>query len=347
MRFLLKAAITMAAACAITSPIAAQEASGDAPGTVSFRRGRYNISGTVRESGSDRPLENARVELIEFGAGVLASTVTSSNGNFAFSNVRSGSYALEFRAPGYETHREEMNFGSRPPVGIQISLRPSGESDRVPVGDTVSKRELLIPRRAREAMERGLNLMHEKSDYHGSIAQFQRAAREYPQYYEAYAQMGVAYMNLGDTAKSEEMLSTSIEMSGRAYPDALSILAAVYSTGQRYAEAEPLAREAVKLDPLSWQANHELARALHGLNREAEAEASGLQALAAEPNNLQTILLLANIHLRMPSYADLIRDLDTYLELAPDGPDAQQARQMREQVLERMANIQPRPTTAP
>jgi lipopolysaccharide biosynthesis regulator YciM len=347
MRFLRKAAIAIAAACAITSPIAAQEASGDAPGTVSFRRGRYNVSGTVRESGSNRQLESVRVELVEFGAGVLASTVTSSNGNFAFSNVRVGSYALEFRAAGYETHREEVNFGSRPPVGIQISLRPSGELDRVPVGDTVSKRELLIPRRAREAMERGLSLMHEKTDYQGSISQFQRALREYPQYYEAYAQMGAAYMSLGDMAKSEEMLSNSIEMSGRAYPDALFILAALYSGQQRYADAEPLAREAAKLNPLSWHANHELARALHGLDQEAEAETSALQALGAEPGNLQTILLLANIHLRMPNYPQLIRDLDTYLELAPDGPDAPQARQMREQVLERMANIQPRSTTPP
>jgi len=347
MRFLRKAAITIAAACAFTSPIAAQEASGDAPGTVSFRRGRYNVSGTVRESGTNRPLENARVELIAFGAGVVASGVTSSNGNFTFSNVRADSYSLEFRAVGYETHREELNFASRPPVGIQISLRPEGQSDRVPAGNMVSARELSIPRRAREAMERGLDLLHGKSDYRGSIPQFERAVREYPQYYEAYAQMGVAYMNLGEAAKSEQMVNTSIEMSGRAYPDALAILAAIYSAEQRYAEAEPLAREAVRLEPLSWQTNHELARALHGLNQEAEAEASALQALVVAPGNLQTILLLANIHLRMPSYADLIRDLDTYLELAPDGPDAQRARQMREQVLEHMANIQPRSTTAP
>ena len=347
MRFLLKAAITMAAACAITSPIAAQEASGDAPGTVSFRRGRYNISGTVRESGSNRPLENARVELIEFGAGVLASTVTGSNGNFAFSNVRSGSYALEFRAPGYETHREEMNFSSRPPVGIQISLRPEGQSDRVPAGNMVSARELSIPRRAREAMERGLSLLHGKSDFRGSLSQFQRAVREYPQYYEAYAQMGVAYMSLGDAAKSEQMLSTSIEMSERGYADALFTLAAVYTAQKRFTEAEPVARDAVRLAPDSWQAHHELARALQGLDQGPAAEASALEALRVQPGNPQTLLLLANIHLRTRNYAALIKVLDTYLELAPDGRDAEQARQMREQVLERMANIQPRPAAAP
>jgi len=57
MRFLRGAAIMMTVACAFSLPVAAQEASGDAPGTLSFRRGRYNVSGTVREFGTNRPLE--------------------------------------------------------------------------------------------------------------------------------------------------------------------------------------------------------------------------------------------------------------------------------------------------
>ena len=347
MRFLRGAAIMMTVACAFSLPVAAQEASGDAPGTLSFRRGRYNVSGTVRESGTNRPLESVRVELYVFGAGAVATTFTSSNGNFTFSNVRSGTYFLEVRAAGYEVLREELDFSSRPPVGIQLALRPTGDPDRVPVGDRVSKRELLIPRRAREAMERGLSLLHGKSDFRGSLSQFQRAVREYPQYYEAYAQMGVAYMNLGDTAKSEQMLSTSIDMSERGYADALFTLAAVYSAQKRFAEAEPVARDAVKLAPDSWQAHHELARALHGLDQGAAAETSALEALRMQPGNPQTLLLLANIHLRTRNYAALIKVLDTYLELAPEGRDAEQARQMRGQVLERMANIQPRPAAAP
>jgi Tfp pilus assembly protein PilF len=347
MRFLRSAAILTTVACAFSLPAAAQEASGDAPGTASFRRGRYNVSGTVRDAASDRPLESARVELYMFGAGVVATTFTSSNGNFTFSNVRNGTYSLELRAVGYEVLREELNFTSRPTIGLQLALRPTGDPDRVPVGDRVSKRELLIPRRAREAMERGLSLLHGKSDFRGSLSQFQRALREYPEYYEAYTQMGVAYMNLEDAAQSEKMLHTAIDMSEHGYADALFTLAAVYSGQKRFAEAEPLALEAVKLAPDSWQAHHELARALHGLDQGTAAEAGALQALRVEPDNQQTLLLLANIHLRMRNYTALIKDLDTYLEVAPDGRAAEQARQMRDQVLERMANIQPRTPTTP
>jgi len=346
MRFLRSAAILVTVACAFSLPLAAQIASSATGGAAPSRRGRYTVTGTVREAEGNRPLEAVQVDLYTLTAGAVASATTNSNGNFAFSDVPPGSYYLVVDEKGYEPLQEELNL-SRAPLGIQLSLRPAGLLDRVPVGDTVSKRQLLIPRRAREAMERGLSLLHGKSDYRGSLSQFQRAVREYPQYYEAYAQMGVAYMNLGDAAQSEKMLRTSIDMSERGYADALFTLASVYSGEKRFAEAEPVAREAVKLAPDSWQAHHELARALHGLDQGSSAEASALQALRVEPGNPQTLLLLANIHLRMRNYAALIKDLDTYLEVAPDGRDAEQARQMREQVLERMANIQPRPAAAP
>ena len=235
---------------------------------------------------------------------------------------------------GYARIREEINFSNRPPVGIQLSLKREARfpGEKVGSGPTVSLRELSIPRRAREAMERGLSLMHEKSDYPGSLAQFQRAVREYPQYYEAYMQMGVVYMKMGDTAKAEEMLRTSIDMSQRGYADPLFMLASVYSGQKRFADAETMARDAVTLNPNSGEAHQELARALHGLGQGPAAEASALDALRLQPDNPQIHLLLANIHLRMRNYAALIKDLDSYLELAPNGPDANQARQMREQI---------------
>ena len=347
MHFFRDAAIVVIVACAISLPVGAQVSASDAPGTLTSRRGRYNVNGTVRDAAGNRPIESARVELYTLTAGAIATSFTNSNGGFGFNDVPPGAYYLVVQAAGYDALREELNFGTRAPVGIQLALHPVGELDRVPLGDTVSTRELSIPRRAREAMDRGMSLLHGKSDYRGSLSHFQRAIREYPPYYEAYAQMGVAYMNLGETAQSEQMLRTSMEMSERQYADAFAFLAAMYSAQKRYAEAEPVAREAVTLDPRSWQAHHELAHALHGLDLGTAAEASALEAIRLDSGNPQTLLLLANIHLRMRNYTALLKDLDLYLALAPEGRDAAQARQMREQVLERMANIQPRPAAEP
>jgi tetratricopeptide (TPR) repeat protein len=131
-------------------------------------------------------------------------------------------------------------------------------------------------------------------------------------------------------------------MSRHKFADALFSLAWVYSAQKRFADAEPLAREAVTLNPDSPNAHIELARALHGLDRSADAEASALEAVRIQPDNPPTYLLLANIHLKLRNSTALIQDLDNYLRLAPNGPEADQARHMRAQVIERMDNIPPR-----
>ena len=50
----------------------------------------------------------------------------------------------------------------------------------------------------------------------------------------------------------------------------------MYSSQKRFTEAEPLAREAVKVNAGSWEANLELARSLYGLDQSEEAEASAV-----------------------------------------------------------------------
>ena len=56
----------------------------------------------------------------------------------------------------------------------------------------------------------------------------------------------------------------------------------------------------------------------------------------------RSYLVLANIHLRLRNSSALLDDLNKYLELRPKGPEADHARQMREQVLAGLANVQPR-----
>jgi Tfp pilus assembly protein PilF len=326
-------------ACAISLPAMAQLPSSMGSFGVG-RRGRYMISGTVRMADGSFPAGAVQVKLWSL-SGMTANTFTNSSGVFTFMDVPRGTYYLIVEERGYQRVQQEVNFTSHPAVDLQLLLRPLGPpSEKVGEGPTVSARELAIPRRAREAMQRGLELLRNKSDYKGSITEFQRAVHEYSDYYEAYTQMGIAYMRMGDPAMAEQMLNTSVVMSHRNYSDALFYLASLYTNQKRFADAEPLAHEAVTLDPISWEAHIELARALHGLGQSEQAEASALDAQRIQPDNPETYLVLANIHLKMAHYQALIDDLDKYLELQPNGPQADQARRMREQVYEALARRQ-------
>jgi tetratricopeptide (TPR) repeat protein len=271
----------------------------------------------------------------------LATAFTTGGGNFQFNNVRPGSYELIFDQTGYQDDRERLEVDG-PVLGMTVDLRRLS-SGGAPGGPTVSVRELSIPQKARDAMGKGMSLLYKKSDYPGSVKQFERAIQTYPDFYEAYAQMGLAYMKMKDAGQSEKALRKSLELSQEHYPDAFSLLAALFASAGRFADAEPLARKAVELDPGSWHAQSELAQALLALKRPDEAEKYARAAAQLEPNNPILPLLLADIHIQLRNDPALLEDLNGYLKLAPNGPYAAQVRQQREQVQRRMQNSKASP----
>jgi tetratricopeptide (TPR) repeat protein len=121
------------------------------------------------------------------------------------------------------------------------------------------------------------------------------------------------------------------------YADAYGALALLLCDEKRFEDAEPAARKAVELDADSWQASYELARALYGLNRLAEAEPVVQAAINLRPDDGALHLLSANIHQRLHNYTALIDDLNAYLKIDPNGEAAAQARQMRDQVQQSLA----------
>jgi Flp pilus assembly protein TadD len=302
----------------------------------------FTVSGAVTDAQTHARIAGVRVDLQALAGGSLASEFTGNNGSFEFTNVRSGSYQLIFEESGYQDTRESIDVEG-PVFGLNVSLRKLGAGAAAPGGPTVSVRELSIPEKARAAMNKGMSLLYQKSDYPGSIKQFQRAIQAYPDFYEAYAQIGVAYMKMKDPAESETALRKSIEVSKGNYSDGLYLLAALFSGEKRFSDAEPLARKAVAVDPDSWHAQSELAQALLGLQRADEAEKYAETAVMLEPENPTLRLLLADVHIALRNARALLDDLNAYLKLAPNGPSAEQARQQRDRIQQHLQNTQAAP----
>jgi tetratricopeptide (TPR) repeat protein len=292
----------------------------------------FTVSGVVWDAQSRLRIDGVRVDLRSFSGGTLATAITSGSGSFLFNNVGAGDYELVFEDVGYADARERVEVDG-PVFGLMVGLRRLGVPEGGAPGNklTVSVRELSIPRKAREAMSKA-QLLYQKSDYPGSIKQFQRAVDAYPNYYEALAQMGLAYLRMKDRAHAEQSLRKSIEVSQERYADAFSLLAAFFSSVRNFADAEEQARKAVELDPNSWHAQSELAQALLGLGRPAEAETYAQAAGRLQPDNPTIYLVLADIHIELRNNAALLEDLNGYLKLAPDGPYAAKARQQRDEL---------------
>jgi tetratricopeptide (TPR) repeat protein len=294
----------------------------------------------VRAEADMRPLNSVRVDL-KSGTGILVNTAyTRDDGGFEFLNLSSGEYFLEVELQGYEPYRESISLFNGPRTGFTVSLHKPVAVENINNSGQVSAHQLAAPRKARDYYDKGLNLFYDKSDYQGAIVQFERAIKEYPSYYEAYAQIGAAQIMLRDNNAAESTLRKSIEMSADQYADAFVPLAGLHNNMNRFSEAEDESRKGIALDASSWHGYYELARALTGLKQPQEAEKNALQAQNLRPDYPQIFLVLANIHIQERNYPALLQDLDSYLKISPTGPEADQARKTRDQLQAAMQKTQ-------
>jgi tetratricopeptide (TPR) repeat protein len=296
------------------------------------RHAGFSISGTIRDETSKQTMSGILVTLKQSGGVPLSTAYTRENGDFEFDGIDAGDYIVEVSVKDYEQSRQAISINGASRMGIPIFLGRRAKSMNPPMELSISAHQLSVPHKAHDEFEKGMALIYLKMDYRGAIAQFQLAIKDFPTYYEAYAEEGGAYSQLDEPALGEEALRKSVELSSGQYADALFNLAALLNDTKRFDEAEASARRGVTVDSSSWRGPFELARALTALKKNEEAEKTAEKSRDLMPDNPPVYLLLANIYIQKKDYSLLIRDLDEYLRLAPGSPEANQARKTREQV---------------
>ena len=195
--------------------------------------------------------------------------------------------------------------------------------------NVVSVRELSIPEKAQRDFDKGVELLVKK-DPAGCIPHFQRAVSEFPGYYEAYYEMGVADLKLWRIEDGEQMFRRANEFSGEQYAPSLLGLGALLGYREKFADAEKIIRKGLELDPSSWSGHYYLGWALYGLNRLEDSENSVREALRLKSDYAVALELLADIHSREKDYRALVNDMDRYLKLDSTSPTGIKARALRD-----------------
>jgi tetratricopeptide (TPR) repeat protein len=290
------------------------------------------LSGYIREDGSGHVIKSARIELQNSFGSPIANAYSDGNGAYEFDDLGGGDFYLLAQHEGYESFRQFVRPDGSGHVYVDVYLRVASSGSAPKSVNPVSEHQLSIPPKARELFEKGVQLVVEKSDYRGAVAQFTRAIEQYPSYYEAYAAMGLAQNKMGDTAAAEAALRKSIDLSAEKYPQAMIDLGSMFNGQKRFSEAEPLLRKVIALDASSWRGQFELASALGGQQHFKEAVTCASAARDLKPDNPQIYLLLYNLHIHTDDFPGALRDADGYLKLTPDGAMADRVRKMRVQL---------------
>jgi len=302
------------------------------PGKAQLRHHGFTIGGNIRDAADHRALENIQVNLKQPTGGTVSIQYSSSTGDFQFDGMPRGEYTIDIEVKDYEPVHQSVDISTNNEVGISINLVKSAKAVISTAQMSISAHQLSVPHRARDEYEKGMALIYVKSDYRAAIAQFQLAIKDFPSYYEAYSDEGMAYYQLQEMDGAEVAIRKSIELSQGQYADAQFNLAELLTDTKRYTEAETAARKGISVDKSSWRGPFELARALIRLNQIDEAEKNAQQSRDMMPDNPPVYLLLANVHIQKKDYPALLRDLDEYLRLAPSTPEADQARKTRDHV---------------
>jgi len=289
------------------------------------------LSGYIRDEASGHILGEARIELQNAMGTPISFAYSDGNGTYEFDDIPGDCY-VSVQHDGYESVREYIRPDGSGHVYKDILLRPASAAPGSKSVNPISQHELSVPSKAREFFAKGVQLIVDKSDYRGAVAEFARAIAKYPTYYEAYAAMGLAQNRMGDAAAAETALRKSIELSAEKYPQAMVDLAAMFNVQKRFSDAEPLLRKAIAVDASSWRGQFELAVALAGQHRFKEAVTSASAARDLKPENPSIYLLLYNLHIRTEDFPGALRDTESYLKLSPDGATADRVRRMQEQV---------------
>ena len=193
-----------------------------------------------------------------------------------------------------------------------------------------------MPKKARDLMYSGKQKIYYGKNLDGGLKDFQDAIAIAPDYYEAYYQIGMTYLELAKRDDAENNFRKSIELSKNTYGEPVIGMGTILLDKADNASGEKMIRRGLELSPNFWLGYYELGRACLAENQIAEAKKAGEQARSLMPNAAIIYRLLANVHMREKDYPALLEDIDAYLKIDPNSPAGAHAKEMRAEVIQKI-----------
>ena len=294
------------------------------------------ISGNVYYGDGNQAAAHVMVQLQDTAGETRLQDETNDSGGFEFQRLGGGTYTLMVDVQGYQRVAASLNLSYMPEKSVVIRLRALTGEKETAAASSVSAHELSMPEKARERISAGKKKLYAEKNAQGALEDFQSALAAAPGYYEACYQVGMAYLSLGRRDDAEASFRKSIELSGDRYSEPEVGLGTLMLDRRDFAQGEKAVRRGVELNPDYWLGQYELGRALLNLDRVAEALQAADQAKSLAPSAAIVYRLLSNIHLRQKDYPALLADIDSYIKLDPDSAAGIRAKQLREQVIQKL-----------
>lgn len=291
--------------------------------------GVNSIIGTVFAP-SGRPLERRiRIRISTMTRGDRSFT-TNENGNFAFRGLPSGSYTVfvdkEAEYKPFSTSVDVRQFRGGPAQIYTLNIRLEFK-DRAEVKPAVVSAEFLnVPKKALAHYNNAIELA-KKSDHLGAIEELKLALAEYPSFTFAFNELGVQYLKLIRLEDADKAFRSALKVDPDSFA-ALINLGIANVMMKRYGEAVPILRKALAKNEESAVGHYFLGQSLANLGLFDDAEKSLLTSLRLGGEDMKEAhRLLAIIYMSRGTKKQAAAELEAYLKVAPNAPDAEKLKE--------------------
>ncbi len=272
----------------------------------------------------------ANVSLLSSSGTPVAENVTDKDCDVYFANVAAGRYRVAVFGPGIENSQgERFDLDTRGRNDLEIAVKHAGTASKsgatTATQPLVAAVDLNIPEAARKEFDKASQFTA-KENWQKSIEHLKKATAIYPQYAEAYNNLGVAYGGLGDRVKNLEALQKAISLNDHFAPAYVN-WARIAIADHDFPHAETLLNKANAIDPTDSQtlvllANVEL------LNQHYEQALATCRKAHAIPRGAHAVVhyVAARVFEHENRPAEAVAELQIFLSEEQSGPRAEAAR---------------------
>ncbi len=296
--------------------------------------GINRLEGNLRSGGRERPVVKVRL-ILERGMRPVGETISGTDGRFYFDSLLPSDYLLETEeTPVFQATTTRLRIyqytaqeGTNNHVSVTLPLK---ENATVIVGTVAADVDTGAPEAARKHLDAGQRAAL-SGDSAKAITEFRTALSMWPEYYGARLDLGRELRKQGKFKDALEALEPLRTRAPKKAEPLIEIGIVNMALDHRDTAADAL-KAAIRLDDSNWSAHLYLGYALVDVNDE-EAEPHFWRALKLnEKEAVKAHLALARLAARYGYTKDAVDQLDAYLRLEPNAPDAESVRKLAEKL---------------
>jgi tetratricopeptide (TPR) repeat protein len=286
-------------------------------------------TGQVRGKVTDaegKPVEGAKVTIQQLDNNTKFEVKTKKNGEYMQIGLPPGQYKITAEKEGLSASK--TNKISLDMAEINLTLTKGGASM-----EGVSKED----RAKAEAKVAGIKAAYAEAaaltnagKHDEAIAKFNEVLKDVPRCAECYMGIGLANTNKKDYDAAEAAFKKVLELDPNS-ADAYNGLATLYNDQKKFDQAREMSAEAMKRAPAGAAGGGADAMYNAGViawnaNDFAKAAENFAAAVAANPNHGEAHFMLGQAYLNQGKLPEAGKEFETYLKLAPNGPNAAKAK---------------------